>query len=75
MFFCLFFFPSQNHKPVIDVYEQCMYSESRVIAEYINSAIVQLYYGEHKLIFHEMMMRSALYYTSKLSLIFILLSH
>ena len=40
-----------------------------------NSAIFQLYYGENKLIFNEMkmMMRSALYYTNKLSWIFIVL--
>jgi len=30
LFFC-FFLKSQNHKPVIDECEQCMYSESRVI--------------------------------------------
>ena len=38
-----------------------------------NSAIFQLYHGENKLIFNEMMMRSALYYT--LMWIFIVLAH
>jgi hypothetical protein len=33
---------------------------------YTNSAIVQLYHGENKLIFNEMMMRSALYWTNTL---------
>jgi hypothetical protein len=37
----------------------------------INSAIFQPYHGENKLIFNEMMMRSALYYTNKLSWIFL----
>jgi len=32
-----------------------------VIVVYANSAIFQLYHGENKLIFNEMMMRSALY--------------
>jgi len=32
----------------------------------VNSAIFQLYHGENKLIFIEMMMRSALYYTNSL---------
>jgi hypothetical protein len=32
-----------------------------------NSSIFHLYYGENKLIFNEMMMRSALYYTNMLS--------
>ena len=36
-----------------------------------NSAIVQLYHGENKLIFDEMMMRSAFYLTNTLSWIFI----
>ena len=36
---------------------------------------VQLYHGENKLIFNDMMMRSALYYTNTLSLIFIVLAH
>jgi hypothetical protein len=41
-----------------------------------NSAIVKLYHGENKLIFNEMMMRSALYYTNTLSCIFfIVLAH
>ena len=35
----------------------------------------QLYHGENKLIFNEMMMKSALYYTNTLSWIFILLAH
>jgi len=38
-----------------------------------NSANCQLYHGENKLIFNEMMMRSTLYYV--LSWIFILLAH
>jgi hypothetical protein len=40
-----------------------------------NSAIFQLYHGENKLIFNEMMMRSTLYQTNTLSWIFILLAH
>ena len=42
-----------------------------------NSAIFQLYHGEKKLIFNEMMMRSTLYYTITLtgSWIFIVLAH
>jgi hypothetical protein len=39
-----------------------------------NSAIFQLYHGENKLIFNEMMMRSALYQTNTLSWIFIVLA-
>jgi hypothetical protein len=41
-----------------------------------NSAIVQLYYGENKLILNEIMMvRSALFLTNMLSCIFIVLAH
>jgi hypothetical protein len=40
-----------------------------------NSAIFQLYHGENKLIFNEMMMRSALFLTNKLSWIVIVLAH
>jgi hypothetical protein len=40
-----------------------------------NSAIFQLYHGENKLIFNEMMMRSALYKTNALSWICIVLVH
>ena len=42
-----------------------------------NSTIFQLYHGEKKLIFNEMMMRSTLYYTITLtgSWIFIVLAH
>jgi hypothetical protein len=40
-----------------------------------NSAICQLYHGENKLIFNEMMMRSALFYTNTLSWIFTVLAH
>jgi hypothetical protein len=40
-----------------------------------NSANFQLYHGENKLIFNEMIMKSALYYTNMLSLIFIVLAH
>jgi hypothetical protein len=40
-----------------------------------NSAIFQLYHGENKLIFNEMVMRSALYLTNMLSWIFIVLAH
>ena len=38
------------------------------------SAIFQLYYGEHKLIFNEIRMRSALFLTNTLSWIFIVLA-
>ena len=40
-----------------------------------NSGIFQLYHGENKLIFNEMMMRAALFYTNTLSWIFIVLAH
>ena len=40
-----------------------------------NSAIFQLYHGENKLIFNEMMMRSALFLTNTLSWILIVLAH
>ena len=35
----------------------------------------QLYHGENKLLFNEMMMTFALFYTNTLSWIFILLAH
>jgi len=41
----------------------------------VNSAIFQLYHGESKLIFNEMMMKSALYKTNTLGYIFIVLAH
>jgi hypothetical protein len=40
-----------------------------------NPAIFQLYHGENKLIFKEMMTRSVLYYTNRLSWILIVLAH
>jgi hypothetical protein len=40
-----------------------------------NPAIFQLYHGENKLIFNEMMMRSGLSNTNTLSSIFIVLAH
>jgi len=40
-----------------------------------NSAIIQLYHGENKLIFDEMMTRSALHYTNTLSWILLVLAH
>jgi len=40
-----------------------------------NSVNFQLYHGEDKLIFNEMMMRSTLYYTNTLSWNFIVLAH
>ena len=40
-----------------------------------NSVIFQLYYGENKLIFNEMMMTPALYQINMLSWIFIVLAH
>jgi hypothetical protein len=40
-----------------------------------NSAIFQLYHGENKLIFNEIMMRSALFYSNTLSWIFIVLGY
>jgi len=40
-----------------------------------NSIIFQLYHGENKLNFNEMMMRFALYYTNTLIWIFIVLAH
>jgi hypothetical protein len=41
----------------------------------VNSAIFQLYHGENKLIFNEMMMKSALFQINTLSWIFIVLAH
>ena len=40
-----------------------------------NSVIFQLYHGENRLIFNEMMMKSAWYKTNTLGLIFIVLAH
>jgi len=40
-----------------------------------NPAMFQLYHGENKIVFNEMMMRPALYYTNTLSWIFIVLAH
>jgi hypothetical protein len=40
-----------------------------------NSALFQLYHGQNKLIFNEMMMRSAMYLTNTFGWIFIVLSH
>jgi hypothetical protein len=40
-----------------------------------NLAIFQPYHGENKLIFLEMMMRSALFFTNTLSWVFIVLAH
>jgi hypothetical protein len=40
-----------------------------------NSEIFQLYHGENKLIFNEIMMRSAFFQTNMLSWIFIVLAH
>ena len=40
-----------------------------------NLAIFQLYHGENKLIFNEVMMRSALYKTNTLSWIVMALAH
>ena len=37
--------------------------------------IIQQYHGENKLLVNEMIMMSALYYTNKLSLIYIVLAH
>ena len=52
---------------------------SRWVSEWLlfnaNAAILQLYHGEKKLLFDEMMLRSALYLTSTLSWIFIVLAH
>jgi hypothetical protein len=57
-----------------------VFSVISVINEWLlfnaNSAIFQLYHGgENKLIFNEMMMRSALFYSNTLSWIFIVLDH
>ena len=51
--------------PYVDFNDQCLTSEIwSQMSEWLlfnsNSAIFQLYYGENKLIFNEMMMRSAL---------------
>jgi len=40
-----------------------------------NSAIFQIYHGENKLIFNDMMMRSAFFHNNTLSWIFIVLAH
>jgi hypothetical protein len=49
----------------INKYDVLQITESEWVSECLlfidNSAIFQLYYGENKLIFNEMMMRSALY--------------
>jgi hypothetical protein len=41
----------------------------------VNSASFQLYHGDNKLIFNEMMMRFTLYWTNTLSWIFIVVAH
>ena len=41
--------------------EGCLATNEWVIVDNTNSAIFQLYYGKNKLIFNEMMMRSALF--------------
>jgi hypothetical protein len=58
--------PGENHRAV-GVSEWLLFNA--------NSAIFQLYHGENKLIFNEMMIRSALFQTNKLSWICIALAH
>jgi hypothetical protein len=50
-------------------------SKCKWVSDYCLSPIFQPYHDENKLIFSEMMMRSALCNTSTLSLIFIVLAH
>jgi len=60
-----------------DKYTVVILHTSRILLLFnTNSAIFQLYHGENKLIFNEMMvMRFALYWTNMLSWIFIVLDH
>jgi hypothetical protein len=46
-----------------------------ILDGFLHGNIFQLYHGKNKLIFNEMMMRSALYYTNTLSWIFIVLTY
>ena len=59
--------PGENHRPVQVTGEGGREGVSD------NSSIFQLLHVDNKLIFNDMMMRSALYYTNTLSLIFIVL--
>jgi hypothetical protein len=58
--------PGENHRAV-GVSEWLLFKA--------NSAIFQLYHGDNKLIFKEMMMKSALFQTNKLSWFFIAIVH
>ena len=55
-----------------------MKERSDIVSEWLlfnaKSAIFQLYHGENKLIFNEIMMRSDLYYTNTICWIFIVLA-
>jgi hypothetical protein len=57
---------------------QCLSQLQLWVSEWLllsgNSAIFQVYHGENKLIFNEMMMRSALYKTNTRSWIFVVLA-
>ena len=70
-----------NHKTNIgpDLYiETSVIVQKLYVSEWLlfntNSAIFQLYQDENKLIFNEMMMRSALYYINMRSCIFIVIA-
>ena len=70
----LFFYLKNKNKNLgnsIPIFKKELVSERWLFNA--NSAIFQLYHGENKLIFNEMMMRSALYLTNTLS--WIVLAH
>ena len=71
---CVFFCLSSSCVPMLPVSLDCQFLRvSEWLLFYANSAILQLYHGENKLIFNEMMMRFALYSTNMVSCIFIVL--
>jgi hypothetical protein len=58
-----------------DTWNSVLLKEWVIVVFKANSAIFPLYHGKNKLIINEMMMKSALYQTNMLSLIFIVLAH
>ena len=58
-----------------DTWNSVLLKEWVIVVFKANSTIFPLYNGENKLIINEMMMKSALYQTNMLSLIFIVLAH
>jgi hypothetical protein len=53
-----------------DTWNSVLLKEWVIVVFKANSAIFQLYHGENKLIINEMMMKSTLYQTNMLSLVF-----